>query len=78
MSRPASAGLALCAPADAMERLYGAHVEAGVGASVESHVDSDDGRRPLDAVDGLIREIDRPSRAHKSVRTTSTSIPTST
>jgi len=48
MSRPASTTLTLCASADAMERLYGAHMEAGVGAGVESHVDSDDGRRSAD------------------------------
>lgn len=28
----------------ATKRLYGAHVEAGVGAGVESRVESDDGR----------------------------------
>ena len=44
MGRPASTGLALCAASGAIGRLYGAHVEVGVGAAVESRVESDDGR----------------------------------
>ena len=54
MGRPASTGLALWRPARATRRLYGAHVEARVGAGVESRVESDDGRaagRPCRATD---------------------------
>ncbi len=49
MGRLASTGLALCAASGAIGRLYGAHVEAGVGATVESRVETDDGpgRRAL-------------------------------
>ena len=43
MGRLASTGLALCAASSAMERLYGADMEVGVGAAVESRVESDDG-----------------------------------
>jgi len=49
MSRSASTKLALCAASGATGRLYGAHVEAAVGAAVESRVesDADDFRRAL-------------------------------
>jgi len=50
MGRPASTGLALCAASSAMERLYGADMEVGVGAAVESRVESGErvrGRWPI-------------------------------
>ena len=51
MGRLASTGLALCAASGAIRRLYGARVEAGVGAAVESRVESDDGPVPGALVD---------------------------
>ena len=41
---PRPRGWRCARPAGAIGRLYGAHVEAGVGAAVESRVESDDGR----------------------------------
>ena len=62
MGRPASTRLALCAASGAIGRLYGAHVEAGVGAAVESRVESDDGR-----ASGLRLSIRRSSRHNDGV-----------
>ena len=42
MGRPRPAWLASCAASGAMGRLYGPHVEVGVGSDVELRVESDD------------------------------------